>query len=264
LLRGVRAAMKVLFASEYYPPFAPGGSPWSIRLLAEALASRGHGVSVVTPNYGAAPREEIAGVTVARFPWRRRLSPGASLAPTRDLVRPAFRLALGRAVAAEARRTDAHVIHAQDKHALVGSFFAARALRRPVFLTLRDVGLICPIATCLLSHDFVPADCSARKLQRECAAFFLDRYVAPGRARRLRRAPTPPPKRRLRNRLDGLLSVSRGLLEIYLRAGRGRREASHVVYTLPPDGPAADAERARSLRAHHHLDGREAVLYVGK
>ena len=42
--------MKILFATEYYPPFAPGGSPWSIRLLAEALARRGHAVTVVTHN----------------------------------------------------------------------------------------------------------------------------------------------------------------------------------------------------------------------
>jgi glycosyltransferase involved in cell wall biosynthesis len=263
--------MRILFATEYYPPFAPGGSSWSIAALAEALARRGHQVSVVTPNYGAAKREEMTGVSVVRFPFWRRLNPGASLAPTRALVSPRFHFRLSRAVAAEARRMGADVIHAQDKHALVGSFLAARAMGRPVFLTLRDTGLICPIVTCLLSHEFVPGDCSAVKLQRECAGFFLDHYVRGGLIRRARVRVNlallyadARVKKFLLGRLDGLVSVSQGLLEIYLRAGRGRRETARVVYTLPPDGAPADAALVHALRARHGLDGRKAVLYVGK
>lgn len=263
--------MKILFATEYYPPFAPGGSPWSIRLLAEELARRGHAVTVVTPNYGAAPREDLDGVSVVRFPFWRRVASGAALLPTRDLVSPRFHYRLFRAMVDEARRSGAEVIHAQDKHALVGSFFAARALRRPVFLTLRDTGLICPITTCLLVHDFVPADCSAWKLQRECAGFFLDHYIRGGWARRARVRLSLALlyfdaclKGLLLQRLDGLVSVSRGLLEIYLRAGRGRRETGRVVYTLPPHDLPADPAVARDTRARYGLEGRKVVLYVGK
>lgn len=263
--------MRILFSTEYYPPFSPGGSPWSIRLLAEALVSRGHAVTVVTPNYGAAEREDVAGVTVVRFPFWRRLDPGPSMARTRDVVSPRFHLRLYRAIKAEMQRSGAEVVHAQDKHALVGSFFAARALRRPIFLTLRDTGLICPIATCLLSHDFVPADCSSVKLQRECARFYLDHYIGGGWARRVRiRAnlaflyADAQLKRVLLNRLDGLISVSRGLLEIYLRTERGRRERSHVVYTLPPARTAPDPEAVQAMRARYGLDARRTVLYVGK
>src|SRR5439155_9910042 len=136
------------FTTEYYSPFTPGGSPWSIRLLAEALAARGHAVTVVTPNYGAASREVIGGVSVVRFPFWRHLAPGPFLATTRDLVSLRFHWRVFRAAAAEALRWGADVIHAQDKHSLAGSFFAARAVRRPVLLPLRDTGLICPIATC--------------------------------------------------------------------------------------------------------------------
>ncbi len=263
--------MKILFATEYYPPFAPGGSPWSIRALAEALVVQGHEVTVVTPNYGAAPRATERGVAVMRFPFWRRLEPGNAMARTGDLVSPRFHWRLYRAVRKEARRWGADVVHAQDKHALVGSFFAARAAGVPVFLTLRDVGLICPIATCLLRHDFVPADCSAIKLQRECAPFFLDHYVRGGKLRRARvRAniawlyADAQLKRMLIARLDGLVSVSRGLLEIHLRAGRGARERSHVVYSLPDLARAAGVDPASAARARHGLGERDAVLYVGK
>ena len=267
----MRPALSIVFATEYYPPFSPGGSPWSIRLLAEALAAAGQRVSVVTPNWGAPEREESGGVSIARFPVGRRLPPGPAMAPVRVLTSPGFHFRFQRAIVAEGRRVAADVVHAQDKHALVGSYVAARRLRRPVFLTLRDTGLLCPIATCLLQHDHVPADCSAGKLQRECAPWFLDRYIPPGRARRARvRAnlavlyADARLKQRLIARLDGLVSVSRGLLEIYRRAGRGRREAAHVVYTLPPEPAAADPARLERLRARVALDGAKTVLYVGK
>jgi glycosyltransferase involved in cell wall biosynthesis len=263
--------MKILFATEYYPPFAPGGSPWSIRHLAETLAERGHVLTVVTPGWGGVAREDGPGPAVVRFPVRRRLPAGVALAPTRALVSPSFHLRLCRALVAEARRVGADVIHAQDKHALVGSYLAGRRLGRPVFLTLRDVGLICPITTCLLTHEFVPADCSALKLQRECASFYLDHYIG---ARRLRRA-------RIRlnlallyadawlknlalRRLDGVIGVSAGLLEIYLRAGRGRRERARVVYTLAPPARSTVGGATRAMRERHGLEGRPAIVYAGK
>lgn len=263
--------MRILFPTEYYPPFAPGGSPWSIRLLAEALERLGHTVTVVTPGWGGPGRDEGGGPSVVRFPVPRRLPAGAALAPTRDLVSPRFHLRLCRAVLAEARRAGADVIHAQDKHALVGSFLAARRLGRPVFLTLRDVGLVCPIATCLLSHAFVPADCSSVKLQRECAGFYLDHYIGGGRLRRARvRADLAllyadaQLKNLLLRRLDGLVSVSAGLLEIYLRSGHGHRARASVVYTLAPVASPVAAAAVRAFRAHHGLDGKKAIVYVGK
>jgi len=264
--------MRILFATEYYPPFAPGGSPWSIQLLAEALCGRGHAVTVVTPGWGGADRREgAAGPRVVRFPVRRRLPPGATLAPTRSLVGPWFHLSLCRALVDEARRHGADVIHAQDKHALVGSYLAARRLGRPVFLTLRDVGLICPITTCLLSNEFVPDDCSALKLQRECAAFYLDHYIGQGALRRARVRlnlallyADAQLKNLVLRRLDGLISVSAGLLEIYLRSGHGRRERAYVVYTLSSAAPPAEEAEVRAVRARLGLDGRKAVVYVGK
>ena len=176
-----------------------------------------------------------------------------------------------RALVAEACRAGADVIHAQDKHALVGSFLAARRLGRPVFLTLRDVGLICPIATCLLSHDFVPADCSSAKLQRECAGFYLDHYIGGGRLRRARVRvglallyADAQLKNLLLRRLDGLVSVSAGLLEIYLRSGHGRRALARVVYTLSSPAPPVDDAAVRAFRERHGLDGKKAIVYAGK
>ena len=264
--------MKILFATEYYHPFTPGGTPWSLSLLAQELGRRGEQVAIVTPNYGAAPREDVDGVPVFRFPFWRRLAPGPSLAPLRDHVNPLFHLLMARAVVGAARRFGCDIVHAQEKHALAGSFLAGRWLRRPVFLSLRDFGLVCPITTCLLSHAQVPEDCGSLKLQRECAAFFLDRYIGGGRLRRLRvRASLAllyldaRLKGTLVRRVDGIVGVSRSILEIHGHAGRVPMGRTHVVYNLPPPrAPAPSlADRPHRLAALG-LPDRPLVLYVGK
>lgn len=260
--------MKVVFATEYYHPWAPGGTAWSLELLARALIARGHAVTVVTPNYGAPAREEVNGVPVVRFPFWRRLRPGAGLAPVRDHVNPIFHLLFARALVSAARRADADVLHAQEKHALVGTFLAGRWLRRPVFLSLRDFGLICPITTCLLRHRHVPADCSAAKLQRECVPDFFSQYIRGGALRRLRIRCSLGLlyldawlKRALVRRVNGVTAVSRSLLDIYARADRLRAERGHVVYNLPPPPGAHDRSRTR---ADFGLPAGPLVLYVGK
>jgi glycosyltransferase involved in cell wall biosynthesis len=266
----VRSDVKIVFATEYYHPWAPGGTAWSLELLARALLARGHTVTIVTPNYGAAAREEVNEVPVMRFPFWRRLRPGARLAPLRDHVNPIFHLLFARALIRAAREMGADVIHAQEKHALVGAFLAARRLGKPVYLSLRDFGLICPITTCLLRHRHVPADCGAGKLQRECAPDFFSQYIRGGALCRLRIRSSLALlyldawlKQALVRRVDGVTAVSRSLLDIYARAKRIRPERGHVVYNLPPPKGATAIERAPG-RGDFGLPAGPLVLYVGK
>ena len=263
--------MRILFATEYYQPFTPGGTPWSLALLARELGRRGEQVAVVTPNYGAPAREEVDGVPVFRFPFWRKLPPGPSLAPPRDHVNPLFHLLFARALVSAARSFGADVLHAQEKHALVGAFLAGRWLGKPVFLSLRDFGLICPITTCLLSHTRIPRDCGSVKLQRECAPEYLDRYIDGGRWRRLKVRGAVAAlyldarvKGLLVKRVAGVVGVSRGLVDIYRDAGRIRSDRTHVSYNLPPPpggGGSVDPARAR---AQLGLPEGPIVLYVGK
>lgn len=263
--------MRILFATEYYYPFTPGGTPWSLSLLARELRRRGEEVAVVTPNYGAAAAEEVEGVPVFRFPFWRRLRPGASLAPARDHVNPLFHLLMARALVQAARSFGADLLHAQEKHALVGSSLAGWWLRKPVILTLRDYGLICPISTCLLSRTRIPRDCGSIKLQRQCAAEYMDLYIGPGRLRRLRvRAAAAALyldawlKGLLVRRVDAVIGVSAELLAIYGDAGRVRTDRAHVSYNLPPPLRVEHAaDRARRL-AEMGLPDAPLVLYVGK
>ena len=160
---GPGRAVNVCFVNEYFPPFAPGGAEWSLEALARAMAGRGHRVTVVTPNYGAARREEREGVTIVRFPFPVRLPPGRTLASAKWLANPFFYVWAGLAVARVARRERAEVIHAQNKHSLIPATLAGWLLGLPVFLTIRDGSIIDAAPLCLHHHDRRPPDCGVRK-----------------------------------------------------------------------------------------------------
>jgi glycosyltransferase involved in cell wall biosynthesis len=260
--------MNVVFTTEYFHPFTPGGTATSLRLLAKALVQAGDRVTIVTPAYGAPRADVVEGARVVRFAVPRRLAPGASLAPARDHVNPVFHVRMAGAALAAARDLGADVLHAQEKHALVGTYFAARRLGRPVFVTLRDFGLICPITTCLLSASRVPDDCSAWKLQRECIDEFRRLYGSRDGMLRVRAATALRYadawlKRAILRRVDGVVGVSEEIVTIYAAAGRIRRERARTIHNLPAM-PTPQSDAAARLRAAHDLPSRPIVLYVGK
>ncbi len=263
--------MNVCFVNEYFPPFAPGGAEWSLDALARAVAARGHAVTVVTPNWGAAAREERDGVRIVRFPFPRRLPPGRMPAPAKWLANPLFYLWAALAVARAARRANADVIHAQNKHSLVPAALAGRLLGVPVFLTIRDGAIIDAAPMCLHHHDRMPPDCGVRKLWRECAEEYVALYVKRRRRRLAAKLAflyfwlESRVKQRCLARIDGVIGVSQGILDVYRRSGLldGAR-AVHAIPNLPPAVPPPAPADVEALRDRLALRGRRVVLYVGK
>lgn len=263
--------MNICLVNEYFPPFAPGGAEWSLDALARAMARRGHRVTIVTPNYGAAPREERDGVRIVRFPFPLRLVPGRTLAPPKWLANPLFYAYAGLAVARVARRERAEVIHAQNKHSLIPATIAGRLLGVPVFLTIRDGSIIDAAPMCLHVHERMPPDCGVRKLWRECSEQYFALYVK-GRRRKLRAKLAflyfwldSRLKQRFLRRVDGVIGVSQGILDVYQRSGllEGVRRV-HAIYNVPPAGVPPSPAEVEALRERLGLRGRRVVLYVGK
>lgn len=267
--------MRICLVNEYFPPFAPGGAEWSAEALARGLAGRGHDVTVITPNYGAAARESRDGFRIARFRFPRRLPPGRSLVPARWLANPAFYLYAAVAVWAIARRERPDVFHVQNKQMLIPTARAGRMLGIPVVLTLRDGSLIDAAPMCLHHGDRMPEDCGRRKLWRECSEEYFKLYVE-GRGRRPRgrlRAKLAfyyfwrdsRRKQRQLRRLSAVVGVSDGILDIYRRSGllEGVRRAL-TVYNLPPATAPPSPAAVEALRDRLGLRGRPIVLYVGK
>src|SRR2546425_9243813 len=263
-------AVNVCFVNEYFPPFAPGGAEWSLDALAHALARRGHRVTIVTPNWGAAPREELDGVRIVRFGFLKRLEPGRQPAPAKWLANPFFYGWAALAVLRVARRERADVIHAQNKHSLIPATLAGRLLGVPVFLTIRDGSIVNAAPVCLHHHDRMPADCGVRKLWRECSGGDIALDVAnPRREPRAELAflyfwLDARVKQRFLRRVDGVIGVSQGILDIYRRSGllEGVRRV-HAILNVPP-ARAPPPPRGEALRERLALGHPRVVLYVGK
>lgn len=263
--------MNICLVNEYFPPFAPGGAEWSLDALARAMVRRGHRVTVVTPNYGAAPREERDGVRIVRFPFPLRLPPGRTPARPKWLANPFFYAYAALAVARVARREGAAVIHAQNKHSLIPATIAARLLGIPVFLTIRDGSIINAAPLCLHHHDRMPPDCGVRKLWTECSEEYFALYVKDPR-RKLRSKFAflyfwldSRLKQRFLRRVDGVIGVSQGILDIYRRSGLLERVGRvHAIYNIPPAAVPPPPREIEALRDRLGLGGRRVVLYVGK
>ena len=66
-------------------------------------------------------------------------------------------------------------------------------------------------------------------------------------------------------RVDGVIGVSQGILDIYRRSGllEGVRRVD-VIYNVPPAAAPPSPDEVETLRARLGLASRRAVLYVGK
>jgi glycosyltransferase involved in cell wall biosynthesis len=260
----------VCLVSEYFPPHAPGGAEWSADALARALAARGRRVLVVTPNYGAASREERDGFTVIRFPFPVKRPPGRSTVPGRYHANPLFYLYAGLALARIARRERVDLIHVQNKHMLIPGALARSLTGVPVVATLRDGSIIDAAPMCLHHGDRMPADCGVAKLWRDCAVEYFDLYVAGRRSRLaarlvfLYRWLDARLKQRFLRRVDAVIGVSQGILDVYRRSGLLERVPRlRVVPTVPRlETPAR--EEIEGARRRLALGNRRLVLYVGK
>jgi glycosyltransferase involved in cell wall biosynthesis len=263
--------ISVLFASEYHPPFAPGGGEWSNAAWAAALARRGHRVTVVTLNLGALSREEQDGVTVIRIPFPVKLRPG------QGQVRPwlhrsrLFYLYFAWRIWRAARAAGASVIHVQGKAALVPGWLAGWLARTPVVVTIRDLGLLCPLGMCTLFDPGKRYDCSTGQYLRRCVPYFMDHYEAGApRGRRLRLRISLAlawVDLKLRGvalrRVRAVIGVSRGILDLYpLRVVGGGR--ARVVHTLPPRMEPSRDESVERVRGGPGVGAAPMVLYAGK
>jgi len=261
----------ICLITEYFPPHAPGGAEWSTEALAGALAARGHRVLVITPNYGAPRREERDGFMVYRFPFPVKRAPGRTTIPARYLANPVFYLYAGLVVARLARREKADLVHVQNKHMLIPGALARSLTGVPVIATIRDGGIIDAAPMCLHHVDRMPADCGVAKLWRECSVEYFDLYVK-GRRGRLRAKLAflygwldARLKQRFLRRMDGVVAVSQGILDVYRRSGLLDGVARlRVVHTIPPLGAPPTPAEVEAMRGRLGLEDRRIVLYVGK
>jgi glycosyltransferase involved in cell wall biosynthesis len=258
--------------NEYFWPFSAGGAEWSLLHLARELATRGHRPSIITPNYGAASFEEVDGVRVHRFPFPARMKRDQKVMRFRWLANPAFYLWFAIQARHVTLREQIEVLHAQNKYALPGTWLAARSLNLPVLLTIRDTSLLCPAGMCLHRYDQRPDGCKHSDFRSECKPEYIARYLSPRtRLSALRFHLTlewlwwdTAVRRALAHRTDGIVGVSRGILEVYARWGMDVRNQARVIYNVPPVPTEVSSEEMAHLKRELDVQDQHVVLFVGQ
>jgi len=263
--------MNIGLTNEYFPPFAPGGAEWSVLALARALA-RSHRVSVITPNYGAAPYEELDGVMIHRFHYPARIEPGQTTVRSRWLTNPLFHLRFARHILRVAQNEHFDILHAQNKYALPGTWLAARRLGIPVVYTVRDTSMICPLGQCFVQYDggTHPRCGHWGHWWRDCRPRYIDNYF-PGRRNSLKLnaaliwlAIDTRVRRWFLRRVDGIVGVSEGILRVYDEAGLLTGQPTCAIYNLPPDGSPVPKEQVEAMRRRLGLGDGKVVFYAGR
>jgi glycosyltransferase involved in cell wall biosynthesis len=143
--------MRIALVNTLYAPYRVGGAEGAVRILAEGLAARGHGVSVLTlTEEKTASRAVLNGVTVYRLPLQNLYWPYSGYGPNaaeraawhvRDLRNSAMSARAGEVLDTEAP----DIVHTNNLAGFSTDMWAQAAERRmPIVHTLHDYYLMCP------------------------------------------------------------------------------------------------------------------------
>lgn len=227
--------MTVAFLSDYYNPFEIGGAERSAERLAIELGRTGTPVVVVTPNFGAAPRDRIEGVDVVRLPFPQRLSPG-QLARRRWLANPALHTFYLFRLLGVLRTSGATLLHVQNSTFVVAAVVAARIAAIPVVVTVRDLAYLTPDRP---DRNGGPPGWRLVRWSVDAGWARVERWA----------------KRVALASATEVVFVSRALRELYATRGLGSvATKAHVVYNIGPSRPSGEDTNRDPL----------LVLFVGK
>ncbi len=144
--------MKIIMLTEYFYPFAHGGTEWSVYYLAKSLEKKGNSVFILTPNYGSFQKEKWKGVTILRFPFYFHLRESRDITPFWHnnflswIINTFF-------IFYYAIIYKIDTIHVQSKSFIIPAVLAKFLSRKPVVVTVRDYFSLCPYGLCLRKEN---------------------------------------------------------------------------------------------------------------
>ncbi len=145
--------MKIGLVTDYYTPFTPGGSEWSVYYLSQSLLANNVENIILTPNYGSLAYENIDGVMVKRFPMYKKAK------DTRSVINPIWQNNLFFFLWSSwwlikiINEEKLDLLHVHGKFLIPGAVIAGKILRKPVIVTIRDKQLICSYGRCFFQKN---------------------------------------------------------------------------------------------------------------
>lgn len=142
--------MKILFLSEYFYPFAHGGSERSILNLAKSLIQKGDKVYLITANLGTRAQEVWDNINITRVPMfvKINLKKAKAVSPIffyNFLTQFLFFFYTLYLVL----KQNINLIHVQGSFLLLPAYLAAKVSGRKIIYTMRDYQLLCPLGLCI-------------------------------------------------------------------------------------------------------------------
>lgn len=139
--------MRILIASDFFPPFI-GGAERQTQLLSRELMRRGHEVIVATVwSPGLVPEEEDAGLKIIRLKGLTTLVPWFSKDPRRRYHPPFPDPAIAWGVRRLIKRYRPDIVHVSFGWIAYSCAAALLGSRIPMIVTARDYGYSCAIRT---------------------------------------------------------------------------------------------------------------------
>lgn len=143
--------MKVILISDYYYPFTPGGSEWSVFELAKSLNQKKVKTLVVSLNYGSKRQDNYRGINILRIPFIKKIKDSRSVVNPIWQNNPIFFLISAYSLMRIIREENSDIIHVHGKFLIPGAIIAGFITNKPVIVTIRDKQIICPIGKCFFS-----------------------------------------------------------------------------------------------------------------
>lgn len=270
--------MKILFANEYFVPFAPGGAEWSMYYWAKELAKANHEISIVTPNLFKDDRQgpcesdgdllSTGRIKIFRFPFNKTGITPPRVFTSRVFGNSFFTSYFAGQIAKIASKMSSQILVSHGFDSILPVFHAGRELRIPTVATIRDYRTICPISICLHKRDFAPARCSLGDFYR-CLGEYSEDYdfhpklygLSRSYIRRYLEWNNRARVARVLPQFDGGIFVSDGVRKIYERSGL-LPQKTKVIYNLSPE--ISSQKIGENVFNRLGIDGRNTLLFVGR
>lgn len=145
--------MKVIQLSDYFFPFTPGGSEWSVFELSKALSKAKIDSIVVTLNYGAKNQEIIEGVKVIRMPFFKKLKDKRSVVNPFWQNNPVFMILSTIQFLKVVKKQKPDLLHVHGKYLIPAAIICGLITKKPVVVTSRDKQILCSIGKCFFDSE---------------------------------------------------------------------------------------------------------------
>ncbi len=168
--------MKILLLADYFYPFNPGGSEWSVFELAKSLKKLRYDAKVITITYGSRKTEVYSGVPIIRLPFYKRVKGKRNVVSSIYLNNPFFFIYSTFQFFKLSRKEKPTVIHIHGKFLIPAGVVTGIILGVPVVVTLRDKQILCNIGKCFFNQNRKKA-CDLREFITKEYPWFYNNYI---------------------------------------------------------------------------------------